>query len=72
MASRSRTSLVASGTVRADQTVVAEGGRITACDAAARVRTPAGARVIDGRGRYLIPGLWDMHVHDLPYPGVAE
>jgi hypothetical protein len=24
---------------------------------------PAGARVLDGSGRYLIPGLWDMHVH---------
>jgi imidazolonepropionase-like amidohydrolase len=24
---------------------------------------PAGARVIDGRGKFLIPGLWDMHVH---------
>jgi imidazolonepropionase-like amidohydrolase len=24
---------------------------------------PAGARVVDGRGRFLIPGLWDMHAH---------
>jgi imidazolonepropionase-like amidohydrolase len=24
---------------------------------------PAGARVIDGRGKFLIPGLWDMHSH---------
>ena len=24
---------------------------------------PAGARVIDGRGKYLMPGLWDMHAH---------
>jgi hypothetical protein len=28
-----------------------------------RVRVPAGARVVDGRARFLIPGLWDMHVH---------
>jgi imidazolonepropionase-like amidohydrolase len=26
-------------------------------------RPPAGARVVDGRGKFLIPGLWDMHVH---------
>ncbi|HXV65059.1 MAG TPA: hypothetical protein VEK15_30470, partial [Vicinamibacteria bacterium] len=24
---------------------------------------PAGAQVVDGRGGFLIPGLWDMHVH---------
>src|SRR5262249_30385329 len=24
---------------------------------------PKAAVVIDGRGRFLIPGLWDMHVH---------
>jgi hypothetical protein len=24
---------------------------------------PAGARVVDGRGKFLIPGLWDMHAH---------
>lgn len=63
---------VAAGVARAGQTVVIADGRITACDAAARVRLPAAARVIDGKGRYLIPGLWDMHVHDLPHPGVAE
>lgn len=27
------------------------------------VPIPAGATVIDGRGKYVIPGLWDMHVH---------
>jgi imidazolonepropionase-like amidohydrolase len=26
-------------------------------------KTPRGAKVIDGRGKFLIPGLWDMHVH---------
>ncbi len=24
---------------------------------------PAGARVVDGQGKFLIPGLWDMHAH---------
>jgi len=27
------------------------------------VRYPSSARVIDGTGKYLVPGLWDMHVH---------
>ncbi len=46
-----------------DQTVVVEGARITALGPADRVRVPAGARRIDGRGKFLIPGLADMHVH---------
>jgi imidazolonepropionase-like amidohydrolase len=41
--------------------VVVEGERIVAVGK--RVRAPQGARVIDGSGKYLIPGLWDMHVH---------
>jgi hypothetical protein len=48
-----------------DQTVVVRGGRIAAAGPSARVRPPAGARRVDARGRYLIPGLWDMHAHVL-------
>lgn len=50
-------------TVRTDQSVVVAGSRIAAIGPANTVRVPAGARVIDGRGRFLVPGLWDMHVH---------
>ena len=46
-----------------DQTVVVAGGRITALGPAQQVHVPAGATRIDGRGRYLIPGLADMHAH---------
>lgn len=46
---------------RQGQTVVVQGDRITAVGPDAAV--PEGARVVDGSGRYLIPGLWDMHVH---------
>ena len=46
-----------------DAAVVVRGGRIVAAGPRARVAVPAGARVIDGRGKYLIPGLWDMHAH---------
>lgn len=48
---------------RADWTVVVRGRRIAAAGPSATVAVPAGARRIDGRGRWLIPGLWDMHVH---------
>lgn len=44
-------------------TVVVEGDRITAVDTGDRTRVPAGATIVDGRGKYLIPGIWDMHVH---------
>jgi imidazolonepropionase-like amidohydrolase len=44
-------------------TVVVTGDRITAVGKSGDVRVPQGARVVDGNGRYLIPGLWDMHVH---------
>lgn len=47
----------------ADQTVIVDGDRITAVGPAASTPAPAGARVIDGRGRWLIPGLIDSHVH---------
>ncbi|HEY0476924.1 MAG TPA: amidohydrolase family protein, partial [Kofleriaceae bacterium] len=49
-------------TVVPDATVVVVGDRITAVGDA-RTPIPAGARVIDARGKTLIPGLWDMHVH---------
>lgn len=43
--------------------VVIRGNRIIAEGPASAVTPPDGARVIDGRGKFLIPGLWDMHVH---------
>lgn len=50
-------------TPRAAQTVVIRGNRITSVGPFAATRVPAGARVINGTGKFLIPGLWDMHVH---------
>jgi hypothetical protein len=46
-----------------DQTVVVAGGRIVALGPTGKTPVPAGARVIDAAGRYLAPGLADMHVH---------
>ncbi|HET6602606.1 MAG TPA: amidohydrolase family protein [Xanthomonadaceae bacterium] len=45
------------------RTVLVVDGRIAAVGARDEVQVPAGAVVIDGAGRYLIPGLVDMHVH---------
>jgi imidazolonepropionase-like amidohydrolase len=46
-----------------DQTVLIDGGRITAVGAAAKIKVPKSARSIDGSGKFLLPGFWDMHVH---------
>ena len=54
---------VTSGRLLAGQTVVVTGNRITELGPAGRVKVPAPARTIDGTGKYLIPGLWDIHVH---------
>ena len=48
-----------------DQTVVVEGGKITAVGSATTTKVPAGAKVIDGKGKTLTPGLWDAHQHIL-------
>jgi hypothetical protein len=54
---------VATGTLDAARTVVTQAGRITAVGPAASVSIPAGAERVDGTGKFLIPGLWDMHAH---------
>jgi imidazolonepropionase-like amidohydrolase len=46
-----------------DRTVVIAGNRIAAIGPAGRTKFDKSARVIDARGKFLIPGLWDMHVH---------
>lgn len=49
--------------VLSNQTVVVEAGLITALGPAAATPVPAGAMLIDGRDRYLLPGLGEMHGH---------
>jgi len=53
---------------RAHQNVVIQGNRILAVGPADSVPVPRGARVMPGTGKYMIPGLWDMHVHTV-FPG---
>lgn len=51
------------GVTEADQTVILSAGRIAEVGASATTRVPKTARVIEAKGKFLIPGLWDMHVH---------
>lgn len=46
-----------------DMTVVIKGGRIAALGKTANVDFPENAHVVDATGKFLIPGLWDMHAH---------
>jgi imidazolonepropionase-like amidohydrolase len=50
-------------------TVIIRGDRITDVGPSSSTTLPEDASVIDGRGRYLIPGMWDMHVHTVTVAG---
>ena len=54
---------VRDGQPRPDTTIVVVGNRISALGNTGDVRLPPDARTINGSGKYLIPGLWDMHAH---------
>lgn len=54
---------VTNGTLLPAQTVMVSGNRIVAVGSAADVEIHADAEVVDGTGGYLVPGLWDTHVH---------
>src|SRR5687768_1942721 len=51
------------GTRLRDQTVVIEAGRISTVGPSSHVRIPDGYGVVEGRGKFVIPGLIDTHVH---------
>lgn len=46
-----------------DRAVLIADGKVATTGAAGSIRAPAGATVIDGRGKTLLPGLWDSHQH---------
>jgi hypothetical protein len=46
-----------------DRTVLVVGDRIHSISKFGEKKVPNSARVIDASGKYMIPGLWDMHVH---------
>jgi len=54
---------VTGGASQPEMTVIIKGNRITALGKSGKVRLPQGAQVIEAAGKFLIPGLWDMHIH---------
>lgn len=58
------------GRIEPDMTLVIRADRIASMEPSSSATVPRGARVIDGHGRFLMPGLWDMHVH-LSYARVS-
>jgi imidazolonepropionase-like amidohydrolase len=48
---------------RPDQTVIIKDGRIVALGQSPDPTAAAGVEIVDGSGKFLIPGLWDMHAH---------
>lgn len=49
---------------RRDMTIVIRGTRVERVVQSTAGAVPSGARVIDATGKYVIPGMWDMHVHN--------
>jgi imidazolonepropionase-like amidohydrolase len=54
---------VRTGLLQADQTVIIEGNRIASVSPGKSTKAPRNARNVNCHGLFLIPGLWDMHVH---------
>ncbi len=46
-----------------DQAVLVSGGKVAQVGPAGTINAPAGATLVDGRGKTLLPGLWDSHQH---------
>lgn len=45
------------------QTLIINNGKITSIQSFDKNKSPTAANTIDGTGKYLIPGLWDAHIH---------
>jgi imidazolonepropionase-like amidohydrolase len=54
---------VDAGELRPAQTILIAGDTIAAIGPAGSIDLPARTRTLDGRGRFVVPGLWDMHTH---------
>ena len=54
---------VETGELKKNMTVLINDDKITAIGDASKTKIPAGATVIPGKGKTLLPGLWDMHAH---------
>ncbi len=54
---------VRDGSRQQDMSVLISGDRTGVIGSSKKVQLPKQSRVIDGHAKFLIPGLWDMHVH---------
>jgi hypothetical protein len=54
---------VTGGPAQRNRTVVILGGHITEIGDSAKIVVPKDSQVVEAKGKFLIPGLWDMHVH---------
>ena len=63
IAIRNATIMTATGPSIADGTIVLSGGAITALGPAASTPIPDGARIVDGKGKFVTPGIIDTHSH---------
>jgi imidazolonepropionase-like amidohydrolase len=61
-----------SGRIRNDQTVMVAGERIARVGKASNIALPPGTVVIDATNKFVIPGLWDMHVHGTAIPYFSQ
>jgi len=52
---------ISGGKLKSGTTVIVSGNRIT--NVGKKVKIPKDAQIIDAGGKFLIPGLWDMHAH---------
>ena len=58
---------VRTGAIAKDYTVLVSGGRISYVGPSASAPSLRAARVLDGTRKFVIPGLWDMHIHGFLY-----
>lgn len=58
--------------VRDDQTIIITGDRFSQIGPAATIQVPKDAERIDGTGKTLLPGLFDMHAHAQPIDGILN
>ncbi|WP_025849990.1 amidohydrolase family protein [Paenibacillus ehimensis] len=62
---------IRSGELKPDRAVVIEGNKIKQIVNRADVSIPSNVYVVEAKGKYMIPGLWDMHIHILDNYKVA-
>jgi len=60
------------GSIQRDMTLVVIDGKINEIRQGRQRTLPGKATVVDGSGKFAIPGLWDMHYHFAGEPGVRE